>query len=66
MEGLCDDCEAISPMMRGTDTLKRASKVTYDVTISGVNADMPKIQSVDLSEGRFIAGSDVAHGTPLQ
>ncbi len=65
IEGLCDDCEAISPMMRGTDTLKRGSKVTYDVTISGVNADMPKIQSVDLSEGRFIAPSDVAHGHPV-
>lgn len=64
VDQLCDDCEAISPMMQGTDTLKRASKVTYDVTVSGVSADMPKIQSVDLSEGRFIASSEVAHAHP--
>jgi putative ABC transport system permease protein len=64
VDKLCDDCEAISPMMQGTDTLKRASKVTYDVTVSGVSADMPKIQTVDLSEGRFIAPAEVAHAHP--
>jgi putative ABC transport system permease protein len=62
VEALCDGCEAISPMMRGTDTLKRGSRIFYDASISGVSADMPKIQSVDLVEGRFIAETDVAHG----
>jgi putative ABC transport system permease protein len=57
----CDGCEAISPMIRGTDTIKRSNRVFYDANISGVSADMPRIQSVDLSEGRFIAESDVAH-----
>jgi putative ABC transport system permease protein len=61
VEERCDGCEAISPMMRGTDTIKRGSKVVYDARISGVSADMPKIQSVDLSEGRFVAGLDVTH-----
>jgi putative ABC transport system permease protein len=61
VEGLCDDCDAISPMMRGTDTIKRGDRIFYDASISGISADMPKIQSVDLSEGRFIGGSDVAH-----
>ena len=61
VEGLCDGCEAISPMLRGTDTIKRGIRVFYDANISGISADMPKIQSVDLSEGRFIAGSDVTH-----
>jgi putative ABC transport system permease protein len=57
----CEGCEAISPMMRGTDTVKRGSQVFYDANISGVSADMPKIQSVDLSAGRFISGSEVSH-----
>lgn len=61
VEERCDGCEAISPMMRGTDTIKRGSKIVYDARISGVSADMPKIQSVDLSEGRFVAGPDVTH-----
>jgi putative ABC transport system permease protein len=61
VEEICDGCEAISPMLRGTDTVKRGSQVFYDANISGVSADMPKIQSVDLSAGRFIAGSEVSH-----
>lgn len=61
VEELCDDCKAVSPMMRGTDTIKRGVRIFYDANISGVSSDMPEIQSVDLAEGRFIAGSDVAH-----
>jgi putative ABC transport system permease protein len=61
VEERCDGCEAISPMMRRTDTIKRGSKVVYDANISGVSADMPKIQAVDLSEGRFVAALDVTH-----
>jgi putative ABC transport system permease protein len=61
VEELCDGCEAISPMMRGTDTIKRANRIFYDANISGVSADMPKIQSVDLSEGRFITSPDIDH-----
>ena len=64
VEELCDGCEAISPMMRGTDTLKRGTRIFYDANISGISADMDKIQSVDLSAGRFILGSDVAHARP--
>ncbi len=64
VEELCDECEAISPMLRGTDTLKRGNRIFYDANISGVSADMPKIQSVDLSEGRFIAATEVAHAHP--
>jgi putative ABC transport system permease protein len=61
VEENCTGCEAISPMMRGTDTLKRGSRIFYDANISGISADMPKIQSVDLSEGRFIGDSDIDH-----
>jgi putative ABC transport system permease protein len=61
VEEMCEGCEAISPMLRGTDTVKRGNQVFYDANISGVSADMPKIQSVDLSEGRFISNSEVSH-----
>ena len=65
VEGICEGCEAISPMMQGTDTIKRGSRISYDATIAGVSVDMPKIQSVDLTEGRFIGGLDVTHARPL-
>jgi putative ABC transport system permease protein len=61
VEDKCDGCEAISPMIRGTDTVKRGSHIYYDASVSGVNADMPKIQSLDLAEGRFISNLDVTH-----
>ncbi len=61
VEQLCKGCDAISPMMQGTDTMKRGKQISYDASVSGISADMPKIQSVDLSEGRFIGGSDVDH-----
>jgi putative ABC transport system permease protein len=62
VEARCENCEAISPMMQGTDTVKRGSRSSYDVAISGVSADMPKIQTLDLSQGRFISGPEVVHG----
>lgn len=65
VEGRCDGCEAISPMLQGTDTIKRANKIFYDASISGISADLPKIQAVDLYEGRFIAEFDVAHASPV-
>jgi len=61
VEQLCKGCDAISPMMQGTDTIRRGSKISYDASISGISADRPKIQSVELSEGRFIGGTDVDH-----
>jgi putative ABC transport system permease protein len=61
VEAHCDGCEAISPMMQGTDTVKRGSRISYDVTVSGVSVDMPKIQTLDLAQGRFISGSEVSH-----
>lgn len=61
VDELCDGCEAISPMLQGTDTIKRGNRVSYDASISGVSADMPKIQALDLSQGRFIIASEVSH-----
>ena len=61
VEEKCVGCEAISPMIRGTDDVKRGNRISYDARISGVNADLPKIQSLDLAEGRFVSNFDVAH-----
>jgi putative ABC transport system permease protein len=61
VEEKCVGCEAISPMIRGTDNVKRGNRIYYDARISGVNADLPKIQSLDLDEGRFVSNFDVAH-----
>ena len=61
VEEKCLDCEAISPMIRGTDNVKRGNRIYYDARISGVNADMPKIQTLDLAEGRFVSNYDVSH-----
>jgi putative ABC transport system permease protein len=63
VEARCENCEAISPMMQGTDTVKRGSRISYDVTVSGVSADLPKIQTLDLAQGRFITGSEISHAS---
>jgi putative ABC transport system permease protein len=65
VEDRCDGCEAISPMLQETDTIKRANKIFYDASISGISADLPRIQAVDLYEGRFIADFDVEHASPV-
>ncbi len=61
VEEKCDGCEAVSPLIRGSDEVKRGNRVVYDARVSGVNADMPRIQSLDLAEGRFISSFDVDH-----
>lgn len=61
VEERCEGCEAISPLIRSTDEVKYGSRIVEDARVSGVNADMPKIQSLDLAEGRFISDFDVSH-----
>jgi putative ABC transport system permease protein len=59
----CDGCDAISPMYNRTDDAKRDDKTFYDASVTGVNPDFLKIQSIDLSDGRFVSEIDVAHQT---
>jgi putative ABC transport system permease protein len=61
VEEKCLGCDAISPIVRGTDNVKRGNHIYYDARISGVNADLPQIQSLDLSAGRFVSSFDVTH-----
>jgi putative ABC transport system permease protein len=62
VQDICDGCDAISPMYSRTDDAKRADRTFFDASITGVNPDLLKIQSILLAEGRFISDVDVAHG----
>jgi len=64
VEERCEECEAISPVIRGSDDARRGARIFYEASVSGVNADMPRIQTLDLEEGRFISSFDVAHARP--
>ena len=64
VENRCDGCEALSPNMGRRDDAKRGSQTFYDASVSGVSADLPKIQELELAAGRFISSFDVAHSYP--
>jgi putative ABC transport system permease protein len=64
VENKCDGCEAVSPLIGGRDDVKRGDKTFYDANINGVNSDFPRIQSVDLNEGRFVSGLEITHARP--
>jgi len=57
----CRLCDAICPMVNRNDDVKRGGNVFYDAAVSGVSEDLPKIQSLDLAEGRFFSSFDVSH-----
>ena len=61
VEERCVGCAAISTTINGTDDVKRGSRTFYDARISGVNDDLPRIQELDLAEGRFISSLEVSH-----
>ncbi len=45
---------AATPYVRGADTVTIAS-VSYDTTFVGVSADYPRVESIELSQGRFFS-----------
>ncbi len=61
VEDRCDGCAAISPSMGSTEDAKRGNRTFYDASVTGVSADLPKIQEMDLAEGRFLSSFDVFH-----
>jgi len=65
VENRCQDCDAISPRLNSTDDAKYGSHIFYEARVSGVSADLPKIQELELSEGRFVSELDVTHGRPF-
>jgi putative ABC transport system permease protein len=65
IEQRCDGCEAVSAMMRNRDDAKLANRTFYDASIVGVGPDLPKIQQLKLSSGRFLSTFDVDHARQL-
>jgi len=61
----CESCEAISPQMARNVDVKRAGNIVYDAPVRGVSEDMPKIQALDLDEGRFFSAFDVKQARPF-
>jgi putative ABC transport system permease protein len=61
VEAKCEGCSAISTMMNGTADAKRGNRTFYDASIQGVTEDIPKIQELELSAGRFLTNIEVGH-----
>ena len=61
----CESCDAISPMMQRSSDVKRKGQVFYDASVRGVSEDMPKIQTLELDEGRFFSAFDVRQTRPF-
>ena len=61
----CESCMAISPMLRNNADIKRAGQIIQDVPVQGVSEDMPKIQALDIDEGRFFSAFDVKQARPF-
>ena len=61
----CETCVAISPMMRRSSDVKRGGQIITDAPVQGVSEDMPKIQALDLEEGRFFSSFDIKQARPF-
>jgi len=61
----CESCAAISPMMRRNVDVKRAGQIVQDAPVQGVSEDMPKIQALDIDEGRFFSAFDIKQARPF-
>jgi putative ABC transport system permease protein len=64
VEERCNDCEAVTPVLRTRADVKVGNKTFYDGNVQGVGADLPKIQELDIEEGRFLSNFDVDHARP--
>ena len=61
----CETCQAITPMMRRSSDVKRGGQIITDAPVQGVSEDMPKIQALDIEEGRFFSTFDVRQARPF-
>ena len=55
----CESCLAISPIIQRSVDVKRGGQVFSEASVRGVSEDMPRIQSLDLDDGRFFSAFDV-------
>ena len=65
VEERCDGCMAISPVLRTRDDAKFGNETFYDADITGVSADLPRIQQLKVAEGRFLNSFDIEHARSL-
>ncbi len=65
VEERCTDCEAVTPVLQTRADAKVGNKTFYDANVHGVSEDFPKIQELDLDEGRFLANFEVEHARPI-
>jgi len=61
----CEGCEAISPDLGRSDTVKRGNLVYEESSITGISEDYPRIQELELSEGRFLSPVEVSFGSTV-
>ena len=61
----CDGCAAVAVMLRSTDDVKVGSTTFYDASVNGVSADVPKIQTLEIAEGRFFSSYDAERARPV-
>ncbi len=65
VQEMCQDCEAIAPMMNRSDNVKRGNQVFEQARINGVNEDLLKIEEIKLEQGRFITAADVSRSVQI-
>src|SRR5262245_37360641 len=65
IEERCADCEALSASLRWRDDAKSGNRTFYDANINGVTSDLPRLQQLDIAEGRFLSSFDVDHARPV-
>jgi putative ABC transport system permease protein len=65
VEERCEGCAAISPVLRTRDDAKFGNETFYDADVTGVSADLPRIQQLKVAEGRFLNSFDIDHARPL-
>jgi len=65
IEERCADCEALSTNLRWRDDAKFGNRTFYDASINGVTSDLPRLQQLDIHEGRFLSSFDVDHARPI-
>lgn len=61
----CTECEAVALRLSARDDIKAGNSVFYDASVLGVTADIPKIQELEIAEGRFLSHYDAEKARPL-
>ena len=65
VEERCESCAALSANLWFRDDAKYGNRTFYDANISGVTSDLPRLQQLDVAEGRFMSSFDVDHARPI-